>query len=167
MPNHRRRRTGRRSQAGPSRQASRDASRRAFAAIRHVKAGKSLSRAARLAHTSPRTVLKYAAGSLTKAAGVYVAQRVDHAPRRMKLMTPLGLTVETITGSRVASRVATYMSAVDHYLRTGDASRLRAFAGKAVRAGKQRFPFITDPRTLRRLAYANEISFEDLYGDTL
>jgi hypothetical protein len=112
-------------------------------------------------------VLKYGAGSLTKSEGVYVAQRVDQAPRRMKLMTPLGLTVETITGSRVASKIATYMSAVDHYLRTGDTSRLRAFAGKAVRASGKRFPFVTDPRTLRRLAYANEISYEDLYGETI
>ena len=146
---------------------ARDASKRAFAAIRHVKAGKSLTRAARLAHTSPRTVLKYAAGALTKSGSVYVARRVDREPRRMKLMTPSGLAVETISGSRTATRIATYMSAVDYYLRTGDASRLRQFAGKAIRAGAKRFPFVTDLRTLRRLAFANEISFEDLYGDTV
>jgi hypothetical protein len=110
-------------------------------------------------------VLKYAGGALKKTDRVYVAQRFDHAPRRMKLMTPSGLTVETIAGSRSASRIATYMSAVDHYLRTGDASRLRPFIGSAIRASGKRFPFVTDLRTLRRLAYVNEVSFEDLYGD--
>ena len=143
----------------------RGASKRAFDALRHVKKGKSLSRAARLAHTSPRTVRKYAAGALKKVDGVYVAQRFDRSPRRMKLMTPTGLTVETITGSRAATRIATYMSAVDHYLRTGDASRLRPFIAKAIRASGKRFPFVTDLRTLRRLAYANEVSFDELYGD--
>ena len=142
-----------------------DAQKRAFDAIRRVKGGKSLTRAAKLAHTSVRTVLKYAAGALTKSDGVYVAQVFDRSPRRMKVITPTGLSVETITGSRVATRIGTYMSAVDHYLTKGDASRLRQFVGKAIRAGRKRFALVTDLRLLRRLAFANEIAFEDIYGE--
>lgn len=145
----------------------RAAMQRAVKALSHVRKGKSLTSAARLAHTSASTVLKYAGGALRKANGVYVAQPVDSAPRLMKLMTPSGLIAETIVGSRSASRVATYMNAVKHYLLTGDASRVRAFAGQAVRAAGKRIPFVTDLRTLRRLEYANEIAFEDLYGDVV
>lgn len=69
-----------------------------------------------------------------------------------------------VTDSRTASRVGTYWNAVDHYLRTGDARPLRAFRGKTIRAGKVALPFVTDPRTLKRLAQVDEVRFESIYA---
>ena len=146
--------------------AIRDAMQRVVQAISHIRGGKSLTRAARLSHTSASTVLKYAGGALKKADRVYVAEPFDTLPRRVMLLTPSGKTIGTVSGSRASSRVATYMSAVEHYLRMGDASRLRVFAGKGFRADGKRMPFVTDLSTLRRLHYAGEISYEDFYPET-
>ena len=58
------------------------------------------------------------------------------------------------------------MAAVHTYLTTGDRRALRQFRGKHIRTGKVAYPFITDGKTLERLAFAGEVSFEDLYALT-
>ena len=126
--------------------------------------GRSLTRAAREAETTPRTVRKYVGRALTERRGHPVAKPFDRLLRRMRFLTPRGITELTTRNSRTASRIADHWAAVDHYLKTGDASWLRPFRGKAVRAEKVGRPFITDPRTLSRLAAAGEVAFEDLYA---
>jgi hypothetical protein len=82
----------------------------------------------------------------------------------MRFLTPNGEIVLGVTNSRTASRIAHYSNAVRRYLTTGDTHGLRAFRRTGIRAQKVYHPFVTDPRTLDRLANANEVSFEDLYA---
>lgn len=126
--------------------------------------GRSLTRAAREAETTPRTVRKYVGRALTERRGHPVAKPFDRLVRRMRFLTPRGNIDLTVRNSRTASRIAEHRAAVNHYLTTGDASWLRPFRGKSVRAEKVGRPFLTDPKTLSRLADAGEVAFEDLYA---
>jgi hypothetical protein len=127
--------------------------------------GKPLAVAMREAETTKRTVDRYVASALIKEpSGLYRAKAFDRLARHLNFLTPDGPIALSIRGSRTASKVAEYSAAVDHYLKTGDSIRLDEFRGKSVRAGKQVFPFITDPRVLARLANAGQVAFEDLYA---
>lgn len=146
--------------------ASAEAERRALKAVSLMRKGLSRQKAAGRAKTSPRTVQKYAKKVVRRRDGVYHALPVDQMRRPMRVLTEQGVAVADIRSSRVASRLSKYWGAVDHYLRTGDRTRLRPFEGKALRACGHRFAFITDPDLLARLAEAGEVRFEDLYEAT-
>ena len=126
--------------------------------------GRSITRAAREAGTTARTVRKYVGRALTERGGRLVAKPSDGLVRRMRFLSARGRTDLTVRSSRTASRIADYWAAVDHYLKTGDPRWLRPFRGKSIRAEKLGHPFITDPKTLSRLATAGEVAFEDLYA---
>jgi hypothetical protein len=129
--------------------------------------GLSLARAASEALTTPRTLEKYAGSALRKrSSGRYEAKPSDRLTRSLRFLTPAGQIAITVRSSRAASRIAGYWAAVDYYLRTGDTEHLHEFSGKSVRAGKEQFPFITDPRTVNRIASAGEVAFEDIYATT-
>ena len=64
-----------------------------------------------------------------------------------------------VRGSRVASLVGAHWSAIAHYLRTGDDSRLRRLEGKTV-AG---IPLETDPDVIDEWARRGELEIEDVY----
>jgi hypothetical protein len=68
----------------------------------------------------------------------------------------------TVRSSKLASRIGDYWNAVDDYLRTGNADKLKEFEGKSIRVGKSRLYFVTDLPTLDRIASAGEVSFEDI-----
>jgi hypothetical protein len=126
-----------------------------------------LKAAARESHTTPRTIRKYLGSALKVGSnGRITPTTFDRYARTMRFLTPQGLTEVTTRDSRSASKIAKYWAAVDHYLKTGDASRLRPFKGQSIRTGKVSHPFITDTRTLKRLGYAHEVRFEDLYAHT-
>ena len=131
-----------------------------------MRKGLSRAKAAARAKTTPRTIQKYAKPAVRRRAGVYRALPADQMRRPMRVLTDQGVEVVNIRGSRIASRLARYWGGVDHYLRTGDRSRLRPFEGKALVADGRRFPFITDPELLARLGEAGEVRFEDLYETT-
>jgi hypothetical protein len=127
----------------------------------------SLAKAAREAGVAASTVLRRVGAALKLGTdGRYVATAWDRLPRTMRFLTPRGLTDVTITDSRLASHLAAYMSAVHRYLDTGDRGALSAFRGQAFVGPKAKYAFITDTKTLERLAYAGEVSFEDLYALT-
>jgi hypothetical protein len=84
----------------------------------------------------------------------------------MRVLTPDGAITLDIKHSRSASLVAEHANAVRTYLLKGDARALRAFHGRALRVDKVAYPFVTDLRTLHRLANAGELRFEDLYDAT-
>lgn len=57
-----------------------------------------------------------------------------------------------------------YWDAVNKYIRTGDDSRLKKFAGKQIRDAKgEKVPLITNLKELNRLGSAGVLSFESLY----
>lgn len=136
---------------------------RALRVLRLMREGRSLTAAARAAHIDPRTARRYIGGAMRRTARRYVPARSDTFPRMLRFVTPDGVVALKVRSSLSASRIARYWTAVDHYLRSGDTQRLRAFRGNAVRTGKLAYPFITDPRTLDRLAQAGEVRFEELY----
>jgi hypothetical protein len=127
----------------------------------------SLSQAAAAAGTTLRTMQRRVGRALKRlAVGRYAATKWDRIPRTMRFLTENGLVDLILRDSRQASAIATHMAAVDRYLRTGDTSALKPFRGKSIRVGKADFRFVTHPKTLERLAYAGEVSFEDLYALT-
>jgi len=138
---------------------------RALEALSLMRAqGFSLTRAAQQAQTTTRTVRKYVSRALVKEKGHLRAKPSDGLERRLRFLTVRGIIELRVRSSRTATRIAQYWNAVDHYLKTGNTSLLRPFRGKTVRAGKVGYPFLTDPRTLNRLALAGEVTFEDLYA---
>lgn len=141
--------------------------RRALDAVAHMRKGKSLTRAAKLAHTTRATVVKYARSAVTRPSGKpYKALGYDQLTREMRFLTPQGVEALPIRSSASASRIGEYWNAVNHYLRTGRSNRLKPFRGKAVQVRGRHHRFITDELTLERLANAGEVRFEDLYALT-
>lgn len=129
--------------------------------------GLSLAQAAKQSGTTPKTMQRRIGRALKRRPdGRYAATKWDRIPRTMRFLTENGLIELILRDSRQASAVATHMAAVDRYLRTGDSSALKPFRGQAIRVGKVDFRFVTHLKTLERLAYAGEVSFEDLYALT-
>ncbi len=146
--------------------ASAQAERRVARGVSLMRKGLSRKQAARRAKTTPPTMQKYGKTAIRRREGRYHALPADQMRRPMRVLTEQEVAVVDVRSSRVASRLSKYWGAVDHYLRTGDRSRLRPFEGKRLRAGGHLFPFITDPDLLARLAEAGEVRFEDLYETT-
>lgn len=141
--------------------------RRVLAALAQMRKGKSLTRASKFAHTSRQTVVKYAKSAIRRTGGkTYKAAGYDQLTREMRFLTPNGVVALPIRSSASASRIGEYWNAVNHYLKTGRSNRLKAFRGKAVQVRGGHHRFITDERTLERLANAGEVRFEDLYALT-
>lgn len=125
----------------------------------------SLTRAAQEAGTTLRTLRKYAGTAIVRTpTGRYEVKSSDRLQRHMRLPTPEGLVALDIRGSRTASLVGRYWNMLDAFLRTGRTDALREFRHKSIGAGRSKYTFVTDPRILRRLALAGEVSFEDLYA---
>jgi hypothetical protein len=156
-------RTRRLADLGPREQLARSRALEALARMRRERV--SLAQAARDSQTSVKTVTKYVASGLRKIKnGQYRAKPSDRLLRSLRFLTPEGLIAVDVRGSRKASSIARFWTAVDRYLTTGLADGLTAFRGKSITIGKLRYPFITDPRTLERLGSAGEVRFEDLYA---
>jgi hypothetical protein len=129
------------------------------------RSGTSLTQAARQAGTTRAAMLRYASPALRKDdAGRYTPTAADRLYRELRFLSPKGVIAIGVTSSRTASRISRYMVAVDHFLLTGDTGPLREFRGKAIRSGSVAHPFLTDPKTLERLAGIGEVSFENLYA---
>lgn len=129
--------------------------------------GLSLTKAAKEAHVSRASVLRYVGSALSKTdSRYYQAAASDRFARSLRFLTAEGQIAITVRSSKSASRIALYWVAVDEYLKTGRTLKLRAFTGKSIRVGKQQFQFITDTRLLNRIASVGEVTFEDIYSHT-
>jgi len=170
-----RRRRPRRAQVRSSRARSRmrgpkskDARRRALEVLSLMRNKNiSLTKAAREALTTGRTVTKYVKSALRKdTSRRWKATPNDRLTRHLRFLTGDGQIVVTTHSSRAASKVAEYWAAVDHYLRTGSSQRLEEFKGRSLRTGREQHPYITDLSVLDRIASVGEVTFEDLYPPT-
>jgi len=128
--------------------------------------GLSLREASEEVGLSPDTLTALGRQALLKdARGRYRAKRKDRLLRVLILPSPDGLQEVTVNDSETASEIAKYSDAVQKYLRTGDASKLRQFAGmRLTDADGNPIELITDLQTLRRLGSAGVLSFESLYA---
>ena len=128
---------------------------------------RSATSAAQEVGTTLRTMRRHAGRALRQTpSGRYAVASGDRLLRRLRMLTPAGLIAVDAPGSRTASQIARYWSAVQRYVRTGDDRPLRAFRGKAVRQGRQSVPYVTDLPTLERLEHVGELLFEDLYPES-
>ena len=127
--------------------------------------GMSIRQAARRSHTTATTVQKYLPRALKRTAtGKFVATKFDRYVRRMHFLTSEDQIEVSIRDSRTASKIAEYSGAVDYYLKTGKTDRLRPFRKQFITVGNIKYPFITDPRTLRLLQERGVVQYEDLYA---
>jgi hypothetical protein len=122
----------------------------------------SLTAAAREAHTTPNTVMKWTGSELAeKRGGRRVVTKADRLLRTMRVVSSDGVVEVEVRGSRQATRIAQHMNAVKVFLDTGDDEALRRLRGVKV-AGHV---LETDPDKIEELARVHELSFEDIYGD--
>lgn len=121
-----------------------------------------LTTASRDEQIDPRTVRKYVRADLRdlKKERQTVATKSDRRHRRMLIPTRAGTANAVVRGSREASQLGRYMSAVGAYLRTGEAAGLMKFEGQSI-AGH---PLITDPDQLTYLAEAGSLQLESIYA---
>lgn len=119
--------------------------------------GASLTAAAKEEHIDPRTVRKYLKAELR---GRGKATKADRRRRDMLVPTTIGNAPVTVRGSKQASQLGRYMSAVSKYLRTGDVDALAEFEGQSV-AGHL---LITDPDMLSSLAQAGALTLDEIYA---
>ncbi len=112
---------------------------------------------------SREAALKYVGSALESRNGRLAARSHDRLLRVMRFPTSTGVIDLEVKDSRSARRISAYWNAVRVYLDTGDESQLRRFRGKSVRSGKRAYPFVTDPETLKRLAYAGELRVDSIY----
>jgi hypothetical protein len=128
----------------------------------------SLQQAAKESGVSPRTVTRLAGSTLKKGKnGRYSVKPGDQLLRVLKVPTADGLREIGVRGSRQASVLGKYASAIQKYVATGDASALEKFRGKTIKdsSGKV-IPLLTDLKELNRLGSAGVLSFESLYART-
>jgi hypothetical protein len=123
--------------------------------------GDSLAAAAREEHIDTRTVRKYLGPELKGfTEGRIQPTKTDRRIRKMLIPTEDGVTSASISGSKDASVLGMYMSAVGKYLTTGDTTALEQFEGQSI-AG---YPLITDAEMLTSLAHAGALQLDAIYA---
>lgn len=127
------------------------------ALARMRRTGSSLAAAAREEHIDPRTVRKYLNAELR---GRGKPTKTDRRNRNMLIPTTIGNAPATVRGSKQASQLGRYMSAVGKYLRTGDVDGLAEFEGKSIGGHS----LITDPDLLSSLAQAGALTLDEIYA---
>jgi len=120
---------------------------------------------AREAGTTLRTTLGYGRQALKRVGGRWMARTSDRLERRMLFYDRKGSYYVVAGSSDAASRISDYHHAMGRFLTTGDASKLRGFAGRYVVAvdGRRHY-FLTDPSDVLPLARAGQMGgFDSIY----
>lgn len=124
--------------------------------------GESLSQAARLEHTTPRTVRKVVGKQLRRGtSGRYSATGGDTLRRDLNVLGSEGYVPVTIRSWKQAQLASEHLIAVGRFLRTGDAEWLKPFVGKRV-GGVE---LLTDPDRLGVFADAGLVKLDALYRE--
>ena len=137
------------------------ASDRALHALAYMRRyGVSLSHAARDNGVSPRTIKRYVRAALLQdRPGERIrATKSDRLIRYLQIPTPDGPKEIKVKGSKDASELARYLSAIKDFLR-GDRTALAEFRGKKI-SGVE---LITDEQILIALAEKEEFHIDSLY----
>jgi hypothetical protein len=127
---------------------------------------RTLHQAARDVGESPRTIIRLVGPALRKdKRGRYVARAADSFVRPMEVVTRDGKLVVPVRGSKQASLIGSHWNAIRDFLE-GRPSALRKFRGKVIQVGRKRHALLADPRAVKRLGEAGELSFETIYSIT-
>jgi hypothetical protein len=123
--------------------------------------GESLSQAARLEHTTPRTVVRIIPKQFKRSSssGRYTATRGDTLRRDLTVLGFDGYVPVVVRSSRHAQLASAHLVAVNRFLRTGDKEWLKPFIGKRV-GGVE---LLTDQDRLQVLADADLVKLDGLY----
>src|SRR5215472_10559384 len=135
---------------------------RALAVLARMRSrGESLSQAARLERTTPRTVRKSVRKQLKlDASGHYRATRGDTLKRELNVLGFDGYEPVVVHSSKQAHLASEHLVAVGRFLRPpGDTAWLKPFIGKRV-GGVE---LLTDPDRLQVLADADLVKLDGLY----
>jgi hypothetical protein len=134
---------------------------RALAVLARMRSrGESLSRAARLEHTTPRTVLKVIPKQFRrKSSGRYTPTRSDTLRRDLTVLGFDGYLPVVASSWNQAQLASAHLVAVNRYLRTGDSEWLKPFIGRRV-GGVE---LLTDTNRLHILADADLVKLDGLY----
>jgi hypothetical protein len=126
----------------------------------------SVTQAAKEVGISRKKAIQLAGSALTRQSnGRYKAKSFDKLLRVLVIPSKEGLTEVSVKDSRTASTLASYSDAVQRFLRTGDAKKLRTFKSlKITDASGNPIKLLTDTKELTRLGHAGELSFESLYA---
>lgn len=131
-----------------------------LAVVARMRRGESLSRAARLEHTTPRTVRKLVGKQLKRdRSGRYSATRSDTLRRDLNVLGFEGYEPVVVRSSKRAHLASEHLVAVGRFLRTGNTELLKPFIGKCV-GGVE---LLTDPDRLQILADADLVKLDVLY----
>ena len=124
--------------------------------------GESLSQAARLEHTTPRTVRKLVGRQIKRgSSGRYSATSGDTLRRDLSVLGSDGYVPVTVRSSKQAQLASEHLIAVGRFLKTGDTEWLKPFVGKRV-GGVE---LLTDPDRLHELDDAGLIKSDGLYRE--
>jgi hypothetical protein len=122
--------------------------------------GESLSRAARLEHTTPRTVLRIVAKQFKRSSsGRYTVKQSDTLRRDLTVLGFDGYVPVVVRSSKQAQLASTHLVAVNRYLRTGNKEWLNPFTGKRV-GGVE---LLTDQERLQIFADSDLVKLDGLY----
>lgn len=134
---------------------------RALAVLARMRSrGESLSTAAHVEHTTPRTV-RIIIGKLLRRdpSGRYSATGGDTLRRDLSVLGFDGYEPVTVRSSNRAQLASEHLIAVGRFLRTGDTEWLKPFVGKRV-GGVE---LLTDPYRLQVLGDAGLVKLDSLY----
>jgi len=135
---------------------------RALSVLARVRRGESLSRAARLEHTTPRSVRKVVGKQLKRGtSGRYSATRGDTLRRDLSVLGFDGFEPVVVRSSKKAHVASEHLIAVGRFLKTGDTEWLKPFVGKRV-GGVE---LLTDPDRLDVLGDAGLVKLDALYRE--
>ncbi len=126
--------------------------------------GYSLSKAAKVAGTTPGTVLHHVGrqGVRKTASGRYRPTKSDSLYRRMWVTHADGAGYMDVSGSREARLVGRHDAAIRNYLATGRRSYLRPFVGRRAAGGV----LLTDPDLIVRRYEVGDLDFDQIYEPT-
>ena len=135
--------------------------RRALAVISRMRRrGESLSQAARILHTTPRTVRKFIGKQLRRtASGRYSVKESDRLTRELNVFGPDGYELVSVRSFKQAQLASEHLNAVGRFLRTGDPEWLKPFRGKRIGG----IELLTDPDRLNQFADADLVKLDNLY----
>ncbi len=135
------------------------------AAVKQVRAGKSLTKASASVGVSAERVRSYMAGQgIGEKVGGRWCVGEDCRTRDMPIFTNGETRTINVRGYEDSRLIGEYMSAVGRFLETGDTSHLEPYVGKSVTdASGQKHPFETDPNTLYQLSSGGTDDFSQIY----
>lgn len=87
-------------------------------------------------------------------------KKADRRRRDMLIPTPQGPTPAVIRGSKQASHLGRYLSAVGQFLKSGKTDALEEFEGQSIAGHK----LITDPDALSSLAQEGALELDQIYA---